>query len=163
LDLDVSLERGQHDDPGVGELRENRDQRVDSADVRHAEIHQRHVGPVLAEELNRFTAARCLRDHRHVGLAADHGRDPFAQKRMIVNAEHANRILVAHVSAASEGGASRNAQFDLGARRRTAADREASADSRGALLHAGDAPVAGDPRARDLRIDAPRPIDPCSR
>ena len=40
------------------------------------EIHQRHVGPVLAEELNRVTAGRRLRDHRHVGLAVDDGRDP---------------------------------------------------------------------------------------
>ena len=75
---------------------------------------------------------------------------------MIVRTEQANRLLVAHeCHPPSEGGAPRDAQFDLGARSRAAADREAPADACGALLHAGDAPVAGGSRARDLRIDAP--------
>src|SRR6185295_20103004 len=54
---------------------------------------------------------------------------------------------------AREDGASRHAQFDLGARSRAAADREAPADACGALLHARDAPVAGGSGARNVRVD----------
>src|SRR5262245_33433079 len=55
---------------------------------------------------------------------------------------------------ASEGGAARDTQFNLGTRRGAAADGETSPDACGPLLHAGDAPVAGGSRARDLWIDA---------
>src|SRR5262245_35094752 len=55
---------------------------------------------------------------------------------------------------AGEGGAPGDAQFDLGAGSGAAADREAPAYARGALLHARDTPVAGGSGPCDLRIDA---------
>ena len=66
LDLDVALERRQHHDARVGELGADRDQRVDAAHVRQPQVHQRHVGPMLAEQLDGLAAGRRLRDHRHV-------------------------------------------------------------------------------------------------
>jgi hypothetical protein len=78
VDLHIPLERRQDDDARGGKLRQNRVQRVDTADVRQPEIHQHHVGAVLAEHLNGLAPARCLRGHVHVRLAVDDGGNPLA-------------------------------------------------------------------------------------
>ena len=93
LNLDVPFERRQHDDARVGELVADRDHRVDAADVRQAEIHQRDVRTMLAEALDRLAAGRRLGDQHHVRLAVDDGGDAFAQQRMIVDAEDADLWL----------------------------------------------------------------------
>ena len=59
--------------------------------VERSGIHQRHVGAMVAEGLDRLTAVRRFSDQGHVRLTLDHGRDAFAQQWMIVHGEYANR------------------------------------------------------------------------
>ena len=56
LNLDVAFKRRQHHDAGVWKLVSNGDQGVDPAHVRHAQIHERDVWPMVAEQGNRFAA-----------------------------------------------------------------------------------------------------------
>ena len=72
---------------GVGRAGADGDHRVDAAHVRQPEVHQRHVGPMLLKQLDRFAAGRRLRHHDHVGLVGDDRGDAFAQQRMVVDAE----------------------------------------------------------------------------
>ena len=51
-----------------GEVAANGNQRVDAAHVGQPQVHQRDVGPVLAELLHGVAAGRRLRDEHHVGL-----------------------------------------------------------------------------------------------
>jgi hypothetical protein len=53
LALDVALKRGQDDDAGLAELRPDGDHGVDAVHVGKPQVHQRHVGLMLAEALAR--------------------------------------------------------------------------------------------------------------
>src|SRR4029450_3861981 len=88
LYLDVPFEGRQHDDPRLGELADDRADDVDSAAVRHPEIHKRDVRTMLPEQLDGFASARRLGHHFHVVLVVDDGGEAFAQERMIVDAEY---------------------------------------------------------------------------
>ena len=59
--------------------------------ARQLQIHQRDVGPMLQELLDRLFAVAGLRDDGHVGLQADDADDAFTHQTMIVDAEYANR------------------------------------------------------------------------
>ena len=77
LDLDVALERGEHEDARLGELRADRAQRLDPVHVRQPQVQQRDVRPVSAELLEALAAAGRLRDQRHVRLAPTSAAIPW--------------------------------------------------------------------------------------
>src|SRR3954467_3826098 len=66
--------------------------RVDATHVAQAQIHERDVRVVLLEERDRLFAGLGFGDESHVGLAPDHGGEPFPQDRMIIDGEDADRL-----------------------------------------------------------------------
>jgi hypothetical protein len=99
LDFHVSLESGQHHYASVDELGAQRDERVDAAHVGKAHVHQRDVGTKLPVLTDAVAAVGGLADQMHVRLGGDDAGDPLAQQRMIVNAENADAVILAHGSA----------------------------------------------------------------
>jgi len=57
LDLNITLKGREHDNSGFAELRPDRAHRVNAAQIRKPQIHQRNVRPVLAILLNAFSAS----------------------------------------------------------------------------------------------------------
>src|SRR5712691_7485300 len=84
------------DDAGVRELRADRGHGVDAAHVRKAEVHERDVGPVLAEPLQPLLRGAGLGDQLHVALALDHRGDSLPQEGMVVDTEDADGGRSAH-------------------------------------------------------------------
>ena len=82
---------GQHDDPGVRELRANGDRGLDAAHLRHLEVHEHDVRTVLAEERQRLGAVAALPDQGDVRVVSERSRDAFAHHRVIVHQEDTNR------------------------------------------------------------------------
>ena len=81
----------QHDDAGVRLRVPDRADGVQAVHARQLQVHQRDVGPMLQELLDRLFAVARLRDDGHVGLQADDADDAFAHQTMVVDAEYANR------------------------------------------------------------------------
>ena len=96
-DLSISFERGQHHDASLRELRADCNQGVDSADVGESQIHERDVGLMVAILLDGLGAIGCLGYQQHIGLATDNGRNPLPKKRVVIHAEDADRIWIAHL------------------------------------------------------------------
>src|SRR6266853_2556284 len=96
LDVDVTGECRQHDDTGFRRLGQDRDHRIDPAQVRDSEVHQSHVGPLFAMAPDRLDATGRLRNKHHVGLAIDNRSDAFPDKRMVVDTQYANPGLFDH-------------------------------------------------------------------
>src|SRR5260370_10236681 len=87
-DFAVAVERRQHDDARIGELRADSDHRVDPAHVGKPQIHQGHVRAVLAETQEGLAAPSGLGYELHVPLALDQSGDPLSKQRVVVY--HAN-------------------------------------------------------------------------
>jgi hypothetical protein len=90
LNLDVTLERCQHDDAGISKFRAKRDQYINAAHVGESEIHERDVRSQFPEILNGLAAIGGLGCQQHIGLVPDDRRDPFPEERMVVNAKNSN-------------------------------------------------------------------------
>src|SRR5262249_22323550 len=88
LNLNVTLECGQHDNACVRKFCADCDQRINTTYIRKPQIHWSDVRPVFTKRFDAFTAARCLGNQYHVSLAIEHGRDAFAQKDMVIDLEH---------------------------------------------------------------------------
>src|SRR5438046_4090097 len=56
----------------------------------HAQVEHQHIGPMLLISRDRLIAVACFRDHFHVGLLVDHGRQAVAHHRMIIGEYDAN-------------------------------------------------------------------------
>ncbi len=93
--LSVARVRRQHDDSGVGFLCANRLQRTEAVHFRHLQVHQRHVGTMSAELLNRVASVLRFGDEHHVRLVRNQSRDPGAEQRMVVDGENPNSIGIA--------------------------------------------------------------------
>ena len=62
--------------------------RVDTVHVRHLQVHQRNVWPVLSELFERLVPGRSLCHQLHIRLTRDQCSDAFTQHRMVVNREN---------------------------------------------------------------------------
>jgi hypothetical protein len=58
---------------------------------RHFEVHQRHVGSMPDELLDRLFAVAGLGHDGHVGLNANNAGDPLPHQPMIIDAQNSNR------------------------------------------------------------------------
>jgi hypothetical protein len=99
LDLDVAFGRRQHDDPRIREGPPNRGHRGDAALVGEPQIHERDVGPMRLELRDRISRRGCHGEHLHVRLVRNHGGDPLAEDRMVVDAQDADTGGFAHLNA----------------------------------------------------------------
>jgi hypothetical protein len=93
-DVLVALKRRHHDNPGFGELLPDGHQRINPAQIRHPEIHQRNVRPTLPISLHCLASSGCLGDKHHVWLAGKDRRDTFAKKSVVIDAKHSNPFLI---------------------------------------------------------------------
>jgi hypothetical protein len=66
VDILVTIERRQHDNPRVLIVSPNLFDYADSIELRHAQIEQRHLGPMLFPKIDRFTSVTGLSDNHHV-------------------------------------------------------------------------------------------------
>ncbi len=157
-DVLIAVVHRQHDDPGIRLLAADRLNRLDTVHGRHLEVHQRDVGPIPQELLDRlFTIARLGHDG-HVRLHADDAGDAFAHQPVVIDTENANRVghLIYSAapsthrdSAASVGRAdARAAEWGLAASR---AARSRIVRSPRVLAASGGSPVGNESRIRCRR------------
>src|SRR5580692_1860813 len=79
LNFNIALKRRQNDDSGLGKLRSDRDHRVNPADAGKSEVHESHVGLVLAKLLDRLVGVAGFSNHMHVRLIINDSADSLAQ------------------------------------------------------------------------------------
>ena len=66
----------------------NRDDRIKTIHFWHLQVHQGDVGAVFPELLDSFASIGRLGDQSHVRLTSEKGRDPFADKGVIVDRQN---------------------------------------------------------------------------
>ena len=72
-------------------LRANGNERVKAIHLRHLQVHQRHVGTMGPELLDRLATVRRFCDQRHIRLNRQRAGDPLAHQLMVVDRENPNR------------------------------------------------------------------------
>jgi len=168
LNFNVAFKGCQHDDPRVREFRPDGDHSVNAAPIRQPEIHQRNIRPALRIPLEGFAATGRFSNQLHVRLVLNDGGDPFAEKRVIVDAQDANAILTGHGSfrfhacrsarrahlARLECNPARNGQFNFSSKRDSGQNAKLRADSFSSLAHSLQTPVRVLSGMQLLRIDA---------
>src|SRR5262249_823299 len=75
--------RRQNHDGRFMKLCPNCDHRVDAADIREAEVHERDIRQKLAKILDSLVSGAGLRYQIHVGLALEHTRKPLAKQGVV--------------------------------------------------------------------------------
>jgi hypothetical protein len=88
--------------------------RLEAADHRDLQVHQRHIGPVQPVQLDRLRASCRCPHHLHVGLPADQRGDPFAHHAMVVDAEDPDPRLTAPVLLVGHAPLLRSARLQSG-------------------------------------------------
>src|SRR3954466_6297343 len=83
-DLEIPRIGCQDDNSCVGELAANRADGVDTAHLRHLQIHERDVRTVFSELFERLTSVRSFPNQLYVRLSVDQHSNAFAKQRMIV-------------------------------------------------------------------------------
>src|SRR5258708_32898926 len=68
INVFVTIECGENDDPGFLVGRANRFDHVDTIELGHTEIEQRHIWAMLLPEVDGFAAVAGFSDPRRVGL-----------------------------------------------------------------------------------------------
>ena len=89
-DVLVAVVHRQNHDPGIRLVAADRLNRLHAVHGRHLEIHQRHVGPIPEELLDRLFTIGGLCHNRHVRLDADDAGDALAHQAVVVDTEDAN-------------------------------------------------------------------------
>src|SRR5208283_5455116 len=92
-DVFVTAVSRQRDHPGGGKLRPDRRGRFHSSHPRHAQVQQRHIRPVLAEQLYGLLPVGGLRHHRHIGLHVDDRTHPHPRHQMVFGNQNSNLIV----------------------------------------------------------------------
>src|SRR6266849_5606322 len=59
-DFYIAFKGCEHDDASFGKFGSDCEQRIDPAQIRHAEVHKRNIGPVLTILLNGLLPTGCL-------------------------------------------------------------------------------------------------------
>src|SRR5215813_8471946 len=80
----------------MGKLTTNGDERVNAIGPGKTEIHQGDVWPVTAEFFQSLRTIARLRNQQHVGLGGNNRVQAFAENRMVLNAQNANRLRGSH-------------------------------------------------------------------
>ncbi len=104
--LDVASVGREHDDASIGKFGTNGGDRFDTAHVRHPQVHECHIGPMLPKALYGVPPVTGLANEQHVRLAFENRGDSFTQQLMIVDGEDPNGAGVAqgvHFSAPPPG------------------------------------------------------------
>ncbi len=70
--------------------------RFDAIHAGHAHIHQHHIGVQRLRQGDRLRAIAGLPDDGHIGLRADHHREPGAQQFLIIGDDHSDIPLLTH-------------------------------------------------------------------
>src|SRR5581483_12052862 len=60
----------------------------DAVHLRHPQVHQHHVGPLLAGEGDRHAAVGCLADHGDVVAGLQQHPEPGSQQGLVVGEQH---------------------------------------------------------------------------
>ena len=97
INIFVSIERRQHDDPGSRKFLADACDSLHAVHLRQSQIHQRHIRLMLAELLHRFLSIRSFRNHRKAGHRLQQCRKALAHDVMIVNQQDVNRIRHSYV------------------------------------------------------------------
>ncbi len=95
-DINVAIKDGKHDDPGAGEFSVDGNHRVNATNIAKFKIQERNVRPMRAKLLDGLAAVGCLGHDQHVRLIVDNGRDPLAEKRVVVDTQHSYAGLIDH-------------------------------------------------------------------
>ena len=86
----------------AGPVREDPPGRLQAVHLRHPDVHQHDVRPVLERGRDRLPAVRRLGHHRDARRAQDQP-EPAADQRLVVRDDHPGARLVAALTAASPG------------------------------------------------------------
>ena len=70
---------------------------LDAVDVRHAHVHQHHVGPRPGDQVDGVAPVGRLADHVDVGLALEDHPEPGAHHRLVVDQHDADRHVAATI------------------------------------------------------------------
>ena len=83
----VDVERGQHDHPHTGQIGIGRDPPggFDAVEHRHADVHQHHIGPMRAGQLDGLLTVGSLADELEIGGVLDHRPQAGADQRLIID------------------------------------------------------------------------------
>jgi hypothetical protein len=96
LNLNVAFERCEHDDAGFRKFCADCNHRIDSAQVRESQVHERYVGAVVSMVLDRFGATAGLGYQHHIRLIVDYRRNPLPDKWMVIDTEDADLGWLGH-------------------------------------------------------------------
>src|SRR5271155_3901823 len=88
--LNVACVRRQNDDPGIGELAANGDNRLNPVQARHLEIHQGHIRTLQPELLNSLLSVAGFSDYLHIRFSIDQSCDPLAEESVVVDGKNPN-------------------------------------------------------------------------
>ena len=79
---------GQHHDRGARPLFLQLASRFEAIHVRHAHIHEHHVGQLASRDLERFASRTRDGDDLHVACTREHGRDALTNELVVIDEHH---------------------------------------------------------------------------
>src|SRR6266446_2127221 len=93
VNIFVAIERREHDNPRVLILSTNLFDNANTIELGHAQVEQRHVGPMLFPKIDRFTSVTGFSDDHHVCFEPDQRNQTLAEDAVIVGNKHADAML----------------------------------------------------------------------
>src|SRR5262249_13825518 len=97
IDILIAVERRQNQDARVRKLRAQDRERLETVHLRHLQIHQGHVGTLLAEERDGFGARAGLADDLHIRETFQESGKAFSDGRMILGDQETDGRRASHV------------------------------------------------------------------
>jgi hypothetical protein len=89
--LDIAGVGGEHDDSRLGKFRADCLHGFQACHLRHLQVHQRHIGAMGAELLDRLAAVRRITHDDHARVVGDQDGNACSRQGMIVCDDNPNR------------------------------------------------------------------------